>query len=261
MEFLGEILVWFVVAMLAWLLIGLPLHLFRRWRDKTNAPVANEELNYIELSRRQKQDGWTFQQRYRFLEQKGLRKNNIDAVLGQVERYEQVTVTDEEFEKEYNEILSGSDHLRRDEILLRTYAGFRDGLLKHLPLLYTVQEAKAKRLKQFVTFYRNLYGRALEWCLTQRPFQEDEILVAVDAEWFLLTSQALYLFRKKKTWSLIRILPLAEISRYSVRGWWTFQMDIQLRSGEQVVLRSLEKVPREEVMRALLDAPAGTGTA
>lgn len=253
MDTLLEVLAYVALMFVATFVIGVPVFIFVRWRDQKNAPASGpDELHYIELSRQQKKDGWSFQQRYQFLGDAGFRKHNIDAILGQVERFQPVVVTAEELERESKEVLAESTNTERDAFLLRTYAGFRAGKLAHVVEIYSQQEAKAKRVKQFVNLYRDLVGETIEFCLGQRKFDNDEILVAFDSNNFLLTSKALYLFRKKHSYVLIRILKLEDIQDYTTQGWWTFKINFRLKSGENVVVNGMDKVPKDELMRELL---------
>ncbi|MBE0536661.1 MAG: hypothetical protein IH624_13425 [Phycisphaerae bacterium] len=232
----------------SWLLYG-------RWRDKRNAAAAGpEELKYIELSQQQKRDGWTFAQRYDFLKQVGFRRNNIDEIMGKAERFVQTEVTTEQFDAACDEVLGTTDNAVRDAFLLRTYAGFRDGRLAHLPTIYSMQEGRAAGVQQFVNLYRNVYGEAITFCASQRPFDADEILAVVDAASFLLTNKALYLFGEKGGYVPMAVLLLKDIAEYSVRGWWTCRVEVHLRDGQACVFGPLSSTPREEVVRGLIAA-------
>jgi len=256
MDNLGEDIVVTGLAIGIGLGIGGSILAYRRWRDKSNAlDDKTEEMKYIELSQQQKRDGWGFQKRYDFLKDAGFRKKNIDDILGKAERFEQTEISNEDFEEEYNKILDTTDNADRDEFLMKTYACYRDGMLSHLTL-NLIEEARAKRIQQYVNLYKNICGDAIEFCMSQRAFEEDEILVAVDKEWFFLSNKAIYFFRKKAQYSLTKIVKLEEISEYTLTGWWSFRLDIKFSNGEIFTLKSQEKAPSEEVVNALLGGPS-----
>ncbi len=242
----------FIVICIIGAVIGIVISMISKKKDAKNAPAMLDELHYILKSQEQKENGWSFVKRNQFLKSSGLRKTNIDHILGQVERYKPVILSEDEVKKEIDQILNDSTDPQIDTFLTKTYMVFRNGKLACVPRIFTMLEARSKRPAHFVLFYKNLFGPLFRYFLTAHPFEKDEVFIAADASSFFLTTHRLFFFKVTSDHlSVFKVLRLEEIESYQSHGTWTQTLDIQLKNKESIEIASLDSVPHDDVVIAL----------
>lgn len=144
------------------------------------------------------------------------------------------------------EILTISEQSTVHKFLVTTYQKWRDGDLNKLSDVYK-NEASQYELEKFVKAHEK-YTNDLKAAIKLRPFDDDEYLVTVQEDHFVLTSKALYYFKKN-----IKAILLREIADVKEKGWLDITQTITLQSGEQLLYEKMDFVPQKKFVLFMRD--------
>lgn len=214
-----------------------------RLRSKDRQILAQEPEDFLATVRRMQREGVPYQERLRYLRDKGVSKATAEQVLANA-----VMEPDQPPPQ-----AAPGEQPPLVSLLANTHAAWKSGKLSGCSPVFAA-EAKSNPPRTFTDSYLKLLGERISRHFEEQPPEADEFMVAFHETGFLLTSKRLFLFYKQMPQGQPRTVMLKTIRQYRTQGLWTKTLKILLQSGQELCLKDLDSVPDDQYVNTLLGA-------
>ncbi|MBZ0166675.1 MAG: hypothetical protein K8I00_07685, partial [Candidatus Omnitrophica bacterium] len=132
-----------------------------------------------------------------------------------------------------------------ETFMVRTQAAWMAGELNPINKACS-QEARTNTLRAFIDGHRP-YEEAIVRAHQLRAFDDDEFLVNLNEDNFVLTSKALYFFKPEA-----QVILLRDIQKYQSKGILHLTLELTMTNGEKRTTPGIDTLPEDHYVRYLI---------
>jgi hypothetical protein len=129
-----------------------------------------------------------------------------------------------------------------ESLMVQTHTAWKAGELDPLNKV-CAQEARTNSLRAFIDGHRQ-YEEDILRAHRLRAFDEDEFLVGLNEEDFVLTSKALYLFKPEE-----QVILLRDVQKFQTKGILKLTLELTMASGEKRTLPGMGSLPEDHYVQ------------